>query len=62
MPEKTNEISGLMTTAIVGAAFVPVITGAAANANPKYAFIVTIVCLLYVGFVWLKNRTNTVNE
>lgn len=58
MPELTNEISGLMMTAIVGAAFVPVLTGAVANINPKYAFIVTIVCLLYVVFIWAKNRTN----
>lgn len=62
MPEKTNEISGLMTTAIVGAAFVPVITGAAANANQKYAFIITIVCLLYVAFVWFRNRTITTKQ
>lgn len=57
MPEKTNEISGLMTTAIVGAAFVPVVAGAAASIHPKYAFFVTVVCLLYVTFVWFKNRT-----
>lgn len=53
-PEKTNEISGLMTTAIVGAAFVPLLTGAAANVNPKYAFIVTIVCLIYLVFLASK--------
>ena len=56
MPEKTNEISGLMTTAIVGAAIVPLITGAAANAAPKYAFFVTLTCLLYLGFVALMNN------
>ena len=56
MPEKTNEISGLMTTAIVGAAIVPLITGAAANAAPKYAFFVTLACLLYLGFVALMNN------
>ena len=60
MPEKTNEISGLMTTAIVGAAIVPLITGAAANVAPKYAFFVTLACLLYLGFVALRNR-DTVN-
>ena len=56
MPEKTNEIAGLMTTAIVGAAIVPLLTGAAANVAPKYAFFVTLACLLYLGFVALKNR------
>jgi len=58
MPEKTNEISGLMTTAIVGAAFVPVLTGAVANVNAKYAFIVTIACLCYILLIWAKNRGN----
>ncbi|MGI6718241.1 MAG: MFS transporter [Bacteroidales bacterium] len=53
-PELTNEISGLMTTAIVGAAIVPVITGLAANAGPKYAFIVTLACLIYLTIVSLR--------
>lgn len=57
-PEKTNEISGLMTTAIVGAAFVPLLTGAAANFNPKYAFIVTIICLIYLLFLASKQNTS----
>lgn len=48
MPEKVNEISGLMTTAIVGAAIVPLLTGFAANFNARYAFIVTLGCLLYL--------------
>lgn len=56
MPELTNEISGLMTTAIVGAAFVPLLTGAVANINPRYAFFVTLACLVYLGFVALKSR------
>ncbi|MDD3151668.1 MAG: MFS transporter [Bacteroidales bacterium] len=54
-PDKSNEISGLMTTAIVGAAFVPLLTGYAANFDPKYAFIVTLVCLAYLVFVSLTN-------
>lgn len=55
MPDKSNEISGLMTTAIVGAAFVPLLTGYAANFNFKYAFIVTLACLAYLAFVALMN-------
>ncbi|MDR0969980.1 MAG: MFS transporter [Lentimicrobiaceae bacterium] len=55
-PEKSNEISGLMTTAIVGAAFVPMLTGLAANANPKYAFFVTLGCLVYLTFVAIVNN------
>lgn len=56
MPEKTNEISGLMTTAIVGAAIVPLLTGLAANYNPKYAFVVTLACLLYLTVLALLNK------
>lgn len=55
-PELSNEISGLMTTAIVGAAIVPIVTGAAANINSKYAFIVTLCCLAYLSFIALKKR------
>lgn len=58
MPEKTNEISGLMTTAIVGAAIVPLLTGFAANFNPRYAFFVTLACLLYLTFVGIKSIRN----
>jgi fucose permease len=58
-PEKTNEISGLMTTAIVGAAFVPLLAGAAANIHPKYAFIVTLGCLLYLTVVAVRNKRTT---
>ena len=55
MPDKSNEISGLMTTAIVGAGIVPLLTGDAANINFKYAFIVTLCCLAYLTFVALMN-------
>ena len=55
-PEKSNEISGLMTTAIVGAAFIPLLTGLAANMNFKNAFLVTLACLVYLTFVAIVNR------
>lgn len=58
-PEQSNEIAGLMTTAIVGAAIVPLITGAAANVNLKYAFIVTLGCLAYLFFVAVGNLKST---
>ena len=54
-PSKSNEISGLMTTAIVGAAIVPLATGAAASANSKYAFVVTLACLAYLVVVAFCN-------
>ncbi len=55
-PSMSNEISGLMTTAIVGAAFVPLLTGYAAGFNPSYAFIVTLACLAYIVFVAFRNK------
>jgi len=45
-----------MTTAIVGAAIVPLLTGAAANVAPRYAFFVTLACLCYLLFVSLKSK------
>jgi fucose permease len=50
-----------MTTAIVGAAFVPLLTGLAANANPRYAFIVTLACLAYITFVAIRNTKKANN-
>ena len=50
-PEMSNEISGLMTTAIVGAAIVPLLTGAMAGIGIRYAFIVPLCCLAYLCFV-----------
>lgn len=53
-PEMSNEISGLMTTAIVGAAIVPLLTGAMAGLGIRYAFIVPLCCLAYLCFVTAK--------
>ena len=50
-PEMSNEISGLMTTAIVGAAIVPLLTGAMAGVGIRMAFIVPLCCLAYLCFV-----------
>ena len=59
-PELSNEISGLMTTAIVGAAIVPLLTGAFANIGIRYAFIVPLCCLAYLCFVAAKvKKTET---
>lgn len=49
MPEKSNQLSGLMVTAIVGAAFIPPIMGAVADAAGTLAgFIVPVVAMVYV--------------
>ena len=57
-PEMSNEISGLMTTAIVGAAIVPLFTGAMAGVGIRYAFIVPLCCLVYLCFVTARVSKN----
>jgi fucose permease len=57
-PEMSNEISGLMTTAIVGAAIVPLLTGAMAGVGIRYAFVVPLCCLAYLCFVTAKVSKN----
>jgi len=48
-PERTNEISGLMVTAIIGGAIVPIIFGTVADIFTLMAgFLVPAVCVLYI--------------
>lgn len=60
MPERTNEISGLMITAIIGGAIIPVIFGAVADVFSLMAgFAVTLVCMLYIfGVSFVKSIKN----
>lgn len=56
MPERSNEISGLMVAAIIGGAFVPVLFGIVADLFGLMAgFIVPGICLLYI--LWIATRT-----
>jgi MFS transporter, FHS family, L-fucose permease len=56
MPQKTNELSGLMVTAIVGGAFIPPIMGFVADTTSiEYGFLVPLVALLYIGWTSMKN-------
>ena len=51
-PERVNEISGLMVTAIIGGAIVPVVFGAVADIFSLIAgFLVPMVCLIYIFIV-----------
>lgn len=55
MPEKTNELSGLMVTAIVGGAFVPPIMGFVADhSSVTLGFIVPLIAMLYIGWTSIK--------
>jgi MFS transporter, FHS family, L-fucose permease len=55
MPERTNEISGLMVTAITGGAFVPLLFGLVADFSSVTAgFIVPGLCLVYILIISLN--------
>jgi len=57
MPERSNEISGLMVSAIVGGALIPPLFGFVADhTNILVGFLVPAACLLYILFVSLTNR------
>jgi len=56
-PEYTNELSGLMVTAIIGGAVLPLIMGKVADmANVTTSFVVPGVAILYSFIVALKTR------
>ncbi len=54
MPERANELSGLMVTAIVGGAVIPPITGAVADVNVQLGFLVPAACIFYIFILALK--------
>jgi fucose permease len=62
IPERGNELSGLMVTAIVGGAILPPLMGLVADhSSVRFAFVVPIAAILYVSGVALRNnRTVTV--
>ena len=55
MPERGNEISGLMITAIIGGAIVPLAFGAVADTFTLMAgFLVPAICILYILYLSLS--------
>jgi fucose permease len=57
MPDRANELSGLMVTAIVGGAFVPPLMGVLADRSSVQAsFVVPLLAILYVTWVALMNQ------
>lgn len=49
MPDRSNELSGLMVSAIVGGAIIPVLMGLVADStNTTIAFVVPLACILYI--------------
>lgn len=63
LPEHTNELSGLMVSAIAGGAFIPPIMGMVADGTSiQTAFIVPVLCIIYLLFVAIMNSRKTQNE
>jgi MFS transporter, FHS family, L-fucose permease len=57
MPQHTNELSGLMVTAIVGGAFVPPLMGAVADrSSVQLSFLVPLAAILYITWTAVMNR------
>jgi fucose permease len=57
LPERVNELSGLMVTAIVGGAFLPPLMGLAADhATVQIGFLVPLAAILYVTGTAVVNR------
>ena len=55
LPERTNEISGLMVTAIIGGAVLPLLFGVVADLTSiTFGFIVPGLCLVYILIVSLS--------
>lgn len=55
-PERSNELSGLMVTAIIGGAFVPMLFSAVADltGNILAGFVVPILCFIYIAVIALR--------
>ncbi len=57
LPERSNEISGLMVTAIIGGAFVPILVGGVADLFGLMAgFAVPGLCMVYI--LYIASRTS----
>jgi fucose permease len=59
-PEKANELSGLMITAIVGGALIPPLMGIVADTigSQNGSLLIILICMCYLVFCsfWLKNQ------
>lgn len=56
MPEHTNELSGLMVTAIVGGALLPPLMGLVADhSTVQFSFVVPLAAILYIAGTALRN-------
>jgi len=56
MPERSNELSGLMITAIIGGAFVPMLFSGVADLTGSLmaGFVIPILCFVYIGIIAVR--------
>lgn len=63
LPERTNELSGLMVSSIAGGALIPPIMGMVADGTSiQTAFVVPVLCIIYLLFVAILNNKNIQHE
>jgi fucose permease len=63
MPEHTNELSGLMVTAIVGGAILPPLMGLVADhSTVQFSFVVPLLAILYITGTALTNLRRPVER
>ena len=56
LPERSNEISGLMVTAIIGGAIVPILVGGVADLFGLMAgFVVPALCMFYILYIAMRS-------
>ena len=61
MPDRSNELSGLMVTAIVGGAIIPLLMGLVADySSSLIAFIVPVCCILFITILAFTQLTNKI--
>ncbi len=57
LPERSNEISGLMVTAIIGGAIVPLFFGILADQFSLMAgFVIPLICLIYITWIAINDH------
>ncbi|MFW5944751.1 MAG: MFS transporter [Bacteroidota bacterium] len=59
MPERDNELSGLLVMAIVGGAFIPAIMGVVAEWSIQLSFLIPLGIFLYLSFLAIYNMRFT---
>lgn len=64
MPERGNELSGLMVSAIVGGAILPPVMGLVADfSSPMIGFVVPLACIIFISVLpFIKSPVSTVKS